>query len=376
MSFQTITLALLLGATASATSPRKAYTAPLKHITFEGLPEYAVDVQFGSKTYPLLFDLGSPVQWVVGSAFQCLDANNATLPQAECEFAAGFPGNFSEGMRSPPGSQFQLGFLAPNGLGSVQGASGFEKLGIAGLEVDRQQVGRVDKVTNIQGANGSISGILGIGASDVANQTLFFVDAARKGLVDPVMSVMLQRQSACSGAGEVVFGGLPHAYQGTEGFTTVPFITKNGSWTSYRFDLDAVKVGDEVFPEQANSPAGIDSGLPLILVANDTAAKINAKFDPPAQFDPHATFYTKQWKVDCSAKTPDFAARINGTDFKMNPLDKIIQFEDDPHACYSVFTNSSVASGTVLGNAFLRNVLLAIDVQKHEFHWAPHVDYD
>ncbi|KAF2171771.1 hypothetical protein M409DRAFT_18005 [Zasmidium cellare ATCC 36951] len=378
MSLHTLTLALLLGAV-SATSPsspsnRKAYTAPLKHISFEGLPEYALDVQLGNKSYPLLFDLGSPVQWLVGSSFQCFDASNKSLPQSQCKFAATFPGNFSEGMRSGPGANFSIGYLDPNGPGRAQGVFGFEALSIAGLSVDHQQLGRVDTVANIQGANGAISGILGVGGSDIANQTLFFFEAARKGLVDPIMSVMLQRQSACS-AGEVVFGGLPHTYQGQEGFTTVPFVTKSGSWQTYRFHLDAVKVGDEVFPEQGNATAGIDSGLPLILVANETAARINAQFSPPAQFDPHAVFYAKQWKVDCDAKTPDFAATINGTDFRMNALDQIITFEDDPHACYSVFTNTSVSSTTLLGNAFLRNVLLAIDVEKHELHWAPHVDY-
>lgn len=101
---------------------------------------------------------------------------------------------------------------------------------------------------------------------------------------------------------------------------------------------------------------------------------VNSLFDPPARYNP----YIGGYEVDCQATTPGFAIRIGGTDLVMNARDMIVQTEANVTAEENRCVSAIQLAGqgpSILGDAFLRNVVAVFDVGAAEMRFASRPDY-
>jgi hypothetical protein len=118
----------------------------------------------------------------------------------------------------------------------------------------------------------------------------------------------------------------------------------------------------------------VDSGTNTNVFPPDTAAAINALFDPPAVVltDPGAI---GSYTVDCNAKPPKLGIKIGGQMFFHNGEDLIIH-QGDGNPCLSAVESNtifdSLGSGAlnILGDAFLKNVVSVFDVGNSEMRFA------
>ena len=58
---------------------------------------YAVDIQFGSSTFTVLFDTGSSDLWLPASDFQCVNEAHVSQPLSAFKFDQTVSGGFSDG---------------------------------------------------------------------------------------------------------------------------------------------------------------------------------------------------------------------------------------------------------------------------------------
>jgi hypothetical protein len=108
----------------------------------------------------------------------------------------------------------------------------------------------------------------------------------------------------------------------------------------------------------------VDSGTTLIYVPQNLASAINRLFNPPAQYDPFSGLYT----VACSSIAPYFAVTISGQVFKVSAEDMIV--EGNSGTCVSG-VQSSLGSFSILGDAFLKNVMAVFDLGNAEMSFYP-----
>ena len=98
--------------------------------------------------------------------------------------------------------------------------------------------------------------------------------------------------------------------------------------------------------------------------------KINADFDPPAEY---AGYY---YTVECNAKPPaNFGMKIGGTMFSVNPVDMI--WRDASETCYSSIATLAPESGISLmfvGDVFMKNVVTVFDFGNDQMKFAQRTD--
>jgi hypothetical protein len=99
----------------------------------------------------------------------------------------------------------------------------------------------------------------------------------------------------------------------------------------------------------------------FISLAPDLAAQINGMFDPPAiPAGDNQTYY-----VECSAIAPNLSFTLNNSTFAINPLD--LQRHASNSVCVSTIT-ADLDGYYVLGDAFLRNVLIVLEFETKVMH--------
>ena len=90
---------------------------------------------------------------------------------------------------------------------------------------------------------------------------------------------------------------------------------------------------------------------------------INSLFGSQAYYDPA----TETWFVECNATAPTWGLTIGGQTFNINPTDMIVDTLNDE--CVSGVQDASEGF-SILGDAFLKNVLAVFDVGNAEMRFA------
>ncbi|KAL6720259.1 hypothetical protein ACLMJK_002180 [Lecanora helva] len=347
---------------------------------------YTTDIEFGTETFTAVIDTGSSDTWLVENNFTC---NKGA--QSACEF--GTPYKRTNTFRPIANENFEISYSDGEFL---DGIFGKEKVTLAGVTVNDQQVALVEKGS--WEGDGTSSGVLGLGfpantraftGSDyskdsAANQITYnpiFTSMYKEGSVPPLFSLALERD----GTGQLAVGGTPDV-QFVPVFASSPFqmVTTSGTTagkTQYTF-YSITTNGFEYQSAQSNWNVGswltyfgnpndptkvqvlIDSGTTVNYLPQTIADAVNKLFEPAAAYNSPTGYYD----VKCDAKVPEFGVKIGQEIFYINSKDMIIHL--DSTTCITGVTSTGVGGNSILGHAFLKNVLAVFDVGASEMRFA------
>lgn len=177
--------------------------------------QYAIQCGWDGVPVWLLVDTGSADTWAAKSDFECRDSAGRRHEQLACVFGNPLIDDFGGG------SIDDLHFRLQYGDDEIAwGPMGYSDISCGGIEVPRQQVGLANH-TYWHGDNTSV-GILGLAYPSVTSAYYgafgdeaeynavhynpFFTNAITQGLIDPVFSVAMMKNSS---DGVLAWGGLP-----------------------------------------------------------------------------------------------------------------------------------------------------------------------
>lgn len=367
-------------------------------------------VQFGDQTFEAVLDTGSSDTWMAETGFQCLgDLSRAPEPEAYCEFGPTY--NISSTFTQIPDENFNITY----GDGEfLTGLVGYEKVTLAGITVEKQEVGIVNSAA--WNGDGTSSGLIGLAypgltsihsgnqstADNRTNQVQYnpiFTNMYEDGQVESLFTLVIERGNKTS---TLALGGLPPAQPGWENleFTSTPieitmltpasnplfahepsyytiqpdaFTYKNASSASStgNYTSSNHNSSSSVTSVNATFPVIVDSGTTLIYVPTALANTINSAFDPPSIYSPEDGVDI----VLCNATAPDFGVTIGGTTFDISAEDMIISFDaNEPGYCMSGVQDGGGAVN-ILGDVFLKNVVAVFDVGAGMMRFAPNENY-
>lgn len=354
---------------------------------------YTTTIKFGDQEFNVVIDTGSSDTWLVENNFTCKHSPN----QADCDFG---PTYTRSSTFTPINDQnFAISYADERYL---NGVFGNEKVTLAGITVNGAQVALVDEAG--WSGDGIASGILGLGfpantrafkgtdetANTEASQIPYyplFTAMYVEGSVPQIFSLALERD----GTGQLAIGGTPDVhYEPT--FASSPFqllttagvaldethytfytITTNGF--QYKGAQDSWGAGNWLTNFGApNDPTQvqvvIDSGTTINYLPYSIANAVNMLFEPAAQFNAQDKLY----HVNCNAKAPRFGVKIGLEIFYINPVDMIVKAEGN--RCYTAVTSAGEGGVSILGHAFLKNVVAVFDVGASEMRFAARENYD
>lgn len=209
--------------------------------------------------------------------------------------------------------------------------------------------------------------------ADDMTYTNWIDNAINKGKIDAKFGLALERGDN-GGSGQLALGGLPDVDFNKDALVSVPILKPeiNGQTSNkfiyYAMQPDGIKLDGT--SESTSWAAIVDSGTTLAYFPSAIAKAINDAYDPPSQFAEDISMFVS----DCDATPPDFAITIAGKDFSINAEEMILQnsLSSPPGKCLSGIQ----ATGTdlaLLGDVFLKNVIVVFDIGNEELQFAPHV---
>ena len=289
------------------------------------------------------------------------------------------------------------------------GSYGKDHVTVADITVKDQQIAVVQSI-NWNG-DGVSSGVLGLGfpgnthaysgtsaVNDVPSNkkeySPFFTSAYTEGSLNPMFSLALSREAD---GGMIALGGLPPV-QFVPYFASAPFqlisatsssssvSSTNGKpdYTFYAittngFEYQSAQSNWDVSnwltyfgnPNDASKvQVVIDSGTTVNYLPQNIADRVNKLYKPAATFNSQLGYYT----VDCDAKAPEFGVRIGQETFYINSEDMIIQVKKASGTAKALCITAISATGTggnsILGHAFLKNVLAVFDIGASQMRFA------
>ncbi|KUI55483.1 hypothetical protein VP1G_02815 [Cytospora mali] len=360
--------------------------------------EYIAQIEWAGVAVDVIIDTGSSDTWLVQEGFTCVDEDGNSQSEADCYFGPTFNGTFDEGTISDENFNIEYGdgeFLT--------GVMGYEKVTVAGITVDHQEVALVnysywfgDSVTS--GLMGLAYPLLtsayeGTNASDDSTQVEYnpiITTLIKDGLIDPVFSLALERNSD---SGYLALGGLPPVnYTGS--FASTPILMLEvydepemaTQYSFYTIVADAyiyegsentkVETGSwgKMFSDATVNTTQfatiVDSGTTLLYLPTAMYDDIIALYDPPAIYidDEGAAF------APCNATVPEVGVEIGGTVFWISEADLLMQEYVDPDTGYCL-TGPQDGGDTgpyILGDTFMNNVISVFDIGASEMRFAAH----
>ncbi|MCJ1413179.1 hypothetical protein MMC19_007283 [Ptychographa xylographoides] len=342
---------------------------------------FITEIAFGTENFKSVIDTGSSDTWLAEKGFQCFNVSTgADVPEADCYFGSTYKP--SSTFTKIPDENFNISYADGEMLIGIVGT---EKVTLAGITVDNQEVG----VVQLAGwfGDGVSSGLIGLAfpsitsaykgnnpsvdspASQLPYNPVFF-NMFKEGHVAPLFSLALDRGNA---TGQLALGGIPPVTF-YEPIAAAPFqvlnaVPESNSASKYQFysiDAGFVYAGSEnarfakseTLPLQrpaseSESLVIVDSGTTLLYAPTQVAYDINAQF-VPAAVNEEDTFF-----VDCNAKAPTFGVEVGGAVFYINAKDLIVPNGDG--TCISGIQDAGDSFG-ILGDVFLKNVLAVFDI--------------
>ncbi|KAF4334838.1 acid ase [Fusarium beomiforme] len=335
---------------------------------------YAIECTWDHIPVWLIFDTGSSDTWAAKTGFTCEDqSGNVRKSQSPCNFGQphiqGFLRDVSE-----------VYFHRQYGSGEdVSGPMGLSEISCGGVTVSKQQVGLANRAY-WRGDNVTV-GLLGLAypsltsayigdPNDISDESEWdnypyspwFTTAVSKGLVDPVFSVSIDRNTS---DGILVWGGLPPMPWGPKSVAATDLIIakivdqEKTGWepSFYTIIPDGLQWGSTT--DTGKYPYIVDTGTTMMHMPPPLAEAIAKAFQPPATW----MFEWSAYFADCNAIPPHFAVIISGVRFWLNPADLIFQDFTEPVTGKCAIAISTGGSGPyILGELFLQNVVAVFDV--------------
>jgi hypothetical protein len=319
--------------------------------------DYLANVTFGSQTFELNIDTGSSDTWVAAQGFHCLTDSCLFGPQYRV------PGTFD------PIDDVYLNITYGDKT-NVIGPMGYENVTIAGITIPKQVVSIGTTIaTNV--GDSLTSGLIGL--SYPALTHAFDSTTQEQVMYDPIVTTMFKKGlikknsfslALMEDGGKLSFGTLPQGvkYQTPWASAAINPASIVNSTKSYEKYAINVTWGYDGADRNVLTPNVVmDSGAQLASVPTIIANAVNAKFQPPANITDGA--------VACDAKVPEFGPIIGGQKFPIKAADMILKNPDG--TCTSTITPSD--DGFILGDVFLRSVLVEFDIGNQVLHFAKRI---
>ena len=352
----------------------------------------------GGQKFDVVIDTGSSDTWLVLSNFTCRDeSSDAIVPQQECYFGAYYSPTST--LHTIENENFNISYQDGEWLNGVMVR---EDVSLAGITVKQQEIALVTDAAWY--GDGYSSGLIGLAyplltnaysgndpSDDVAGDNMpyapLFTSMYEKGLTASMFSLALSRDASDQSPGAVsggylAIGGLPNIPHGKTFINTtinvvgVNTMTNDSIYEYYSITIDGWAFSQDKYVRfnprdttmerpvlDSGSTVIVDSGTSLIYAPEKVAQALAAQFDPPAQFDDSYGLFT----VECDAQAPLFGVDIGKKIFYVNPVDMVLQ-ESESLCIMGVQSNGG--SFSVLGDVFLRNVLVVFDVGAAEMRFS------
>jgi hypothetical protein len=319
--------------------------------------DYLANVTFGSQTFELNIDTGSSDTWVAGHGFQCLTDS--------CEFGPQYqgPGTFD------PIDNLYLNITYGDAT-NVIGPMGYENVTVAGITVPNQIVTIGTTIATTVG-DSLTSGLVGLSYPAITHA--YNLTTGERALYDPVVTRMFKKGlikknsfslALTEDGGKLSFGTLPQGvnYQKPWASATInPGSIINGTKNYERYLINVTWAYDGANKNAVTPDVLIDSGAQVSNIPSKIANAVNAKFQPPVN--------TTDYSVACNAKVPEFGPVIAGQKFLYRAADMILKNPDG--SCSTTILPSD--DRYVLGDVFLRSVVVEFDIGNQVIHFAKRI---
>jgi Eukaryotic aspartyl protease len=372
-----------------------------------------VEIDFGGQVFFVEVDLGSSDTWVLETGYECISPNdNSILPQSACNYANSTY-NLSESFSKISNETFGVFY----GAGIVAGQVGYETVTLAGVAIERQEVGIASSLTMT--GDGVSSGLLGLAypaitsahpGTTIDNTTFLYnrstynpvvFNMAAAGLIKPFFSLAIERIpfDASSGPGGFLALGEIAPVSHSPFWARAPVVilpqipinvTDNKSQRAYwALEVQSVIYGPRSAATVTNSTpthpssakrsvnstsfnAVLDNGNQYTFMPSPIAEGINTAFFPPA-IPPIPGSGNPLWSVQCNATAPAFGVEIDNQVFWHDPRDMI--FNGGDGTCTSIVARAEDVSlhgvtAAFLGLQFFKNVLAVFDFGENEIRLA------
>jgi len=346
------------------------------------------DIRVGPNTYEAVVDTGSSDTWLAHTGFQCaVPGTGDLLSEDACKFGPLY--TQSSTFKPVTNENFHVRYTDGE---TLTGVFGTERVTVAGITVDNQQIALVDQAA--WNGDGVSSGVLGLAfpaatkafagtnaqndiASTQKQYNPIFTNMYSEGHVAPLFSIAMDR----SGGGLLAIGGLPpvsyfpvFASSPFQLLSTTPVTgadaASSSQYTLYTITTNGFKYDNSApsqwtysnFPNPFGQPSDstqvqmiVDSGTTTIYLPQGTADAVNALFNPKPFYKNRAGYYV----INCNAIPPEFGVKIGFETFFINPADMVINLGGQ---CISGVAATGTGGTSVLGHTFLKNVLAVFDV--------------
>ena len=350
---------------------------------------FATEIDVGGTKYEVVIDTGSADTWLPKPNYQCVAIGSGDLrPQSTCGLASTYKQSAS--YKEIPNQNFYVQYTDGEEL---RGTFATETITVADIKIKNQQFALVDTAAWI--GDTATSGLLGLafpaatkafrGKNFLKNTPArqipydpIFTSMYKRGGVAPLFSIALDRNEG----GQLAIGGLPKGISFFPVFASSPFqlLTTSGSgqvgtssnkaYTLYTITTNGFQYGNASATSwsfgNAPNPFGppsdrtqvqviIDTATVNIFLPPATADAVNAGFNPQPLYKTNSGLYV----VSCTAKAPRFGVKIGFETFFVNEKDMVVPLGD---RCVSAVAATGEGGTSVLGEAFLKNVLAVFDV--------------
>ena len=345
-----------------------------------GGTDYVTPVQFGTQTLNMIVDTGSADTWAPVTNFTCISLfTYMPTSQANCGFGKAWDISQSKAFKPVPNQRLDVEY----GDGTfARGQIGTETVTVAQIAVQGQEVGAVNS-TGWRG-NGGDSGLMGlafdaldnaypVGAPTADRNRIrynpLFANMYKSGAIAPVFSVNIVR----NGTGSLSLGGIPKDVHTTTPYANAPFQYSvlsgidNSTFSFFTINMTATwsAAGNGSKPTTGKPfPGVVDTGTTGVYLTEEDALAYNKGWNPPAKID----YSGSTWTVACNATPPALSLNVGDRSFSLAPQDLV--YGNGDGTCASVVFSAGSVGPYIIGDAFLRRVLLVHDIGASELRVA------
>eukprot|EP00062_Callorhinchus_milii_P017972 gi/632970946/ref/XP_007901929.1/ PREDICTED: cathepsin E [Callorhinchus milii] len=307
--------------------------------------QYYGEIGIGTplQKFTVVFDTGSSNLWVP-SAYCISEA---------CKMHEQFK-SFHSTTYAPRGNQFSIRY----GTGQLAGVLGKDMVRIGNITIRAQEFGESVFEPGSTFAVAQFDGILGLGYPSIAEGgalPVFDRMMHQNLVVEPIFSVLINREMDSDYGGELLLGGINHeCYTGS--INWVP-VTERGYW---QIRMDNVKI-DGMLTLCINGCAAIvDTGTSLITGPEKEIRKLHKQLGAMSVGD-------GEYVVDCKriSSMASVTFTIGEVEFSLSPNDYVKKFQGDHSLCLSGFQEMDMVTRAgplwILGDVFLTKFYTIFD---------------
>lgn len=371
-----------------------SYKTNTSLLAVEGGSVFLAPIIIGGQAFNVVIDTGSSDTWLNAANLTCIDEYSRTrIPTSDCKFGPSYTLSPTANLIST--ENFNISYADGEFL---NGDMLYENMTFAGISISQQHMGLV----NYAAWNGDSisSGLVGLAYPTLTNAyngtnpnkdvpgtfipyNPLFTTLYTRNLTSPIFSLALQRApqtASLASGGLLALGGIPSIHAGISFSSTPIAITGIDSSTGQNeynyytisisgwalaanrsaiFDVSSTNNPryTPLIPPPPPSTVIVDSGTSLLYAPASVVQDLALLFSPPATLNQTLGLYT----VDCAAKPPTFGVVVGTKVFFVNQIDLVVVVAQGV-CVLGVQENGGDDAFTILGDVFLRNVLMVFDV--------------